>query len=122
MIDGADLLDFVEDQLITLVEKERAKLLLVSEGHRGSTIVDDARPGRQHRPFFDLTRASRLAAAWTTLSSVMTASPIPLVSASRAGGAEITSGNDPNLAIRSSASGFTSRCGMARNSTSSTNS
>ena len=31
MIDGADLLDFVEDQLITLVEKEHAKLLLVAK-------------------------------------------------------------------------------------------
>jgi hypothetical protein len=59
--------------------------------------------------FFTWPRASRLAAACTTLSSVMAASPIPLVSASRAAGAEMTSGNDPNLAMRSLASGFTSR-------------
>jgi hypothetical protein len=43
--------------------------------------------------FFTWPCASRLAAACTTLSSVMTASPMPLVTASRAAGAEITSGN-----------------------------
>jgi hypothetical protein len=54
--------------------------------------------------FFTWPCASRLAAACTTLSSVMTASPMPLVTASRAAGAEITSGNGPNLAMSSLAS------------------
>ena len=33
VIDGADLLDFVGDELVALVEKQHAELLAVGEGH-----------------------------------------------------------------------------------------
>jgi hypothetical protein len=62
---------------------------------------------------------SRLAAACTSLSSVMVASPKPFTSASRETGAEITSANEPKVAISVLASGLTSRRGWARNSTAS---
>jgi hypothetical protein len=45
-----------------------------------------------------------------------------LISASRCGGAAITSANEPKVEISDFASGLRSRCGMARNSTSSSNS
>src|ERR1019366_2966073 len=45
VIDGADLLQFVGDQLIALLEEQHAKLLLVGEGHGGAAIVEHARPG-----------------------------------------------------------------------------
>ena len=67
-------------------------------------------------------RANSLAAACTTLSSVMAASPSPLISLSRSTGAATTSANDPNRSIKVLASGFTSRCGIARNRISSSNS
>jgi hypothetical protein len=54
--------------------------------------------------------------------SVMLASPIPLISASRAAGAAITSANEPKVAISVLASGLTSRRGCARNSSASSNS
>src|SRR6266540_1769957 len=96
VIDGSDLLGFVGDQLVALVEEQDAELLLLGEGHR--------------------------AAACTILSSAIAASPSPEISASRAGGAAITSPNEPNVSRSFFASGFTSRWGMARNSTSSSNS
>src|SRR5665647_2233336 len=64
--------------------------------------------------FCTFPRARRLAAACTILSSVIAASPMPLLSASRAGGAATTSAKEPNLAISSLASGLMSRCGMAQ--------
>jgi hypothetical protein len=72
--------------------------------------------------FFTSPRNSRLAAASTILISVMPAGPSPLTSASRVAGAEITSANEPKVAISVLASGLTSRRGMARNSTASSNS
>jgi len=63
-------------------------------------------------------RASRRAAASTIFSSATAASPSPSISCSRGAGAAITSANDPKRAISAFASGFTSRRGMARNSTS----
>ena len=58
--------------------------------------------------------ASRCAAAATILNSVTAASPSPSTSFRRSGGAEITSANEPNFSSSILASGFTSRCGMAR--------
>src|SRR3984893_749180 len=49
MIDGADLLALVGDQAVALVEKQNAKLLLVGERHGGAAVVDERRPGREHR-------------------------------------------------------------------------
>jgi|SRR5262245_418591 len=100
--------DFVEDQLIPLVEKEDAKLLLVGKSHCGPAVVDDAGPGRQHRPFL------HLASGQPALRSVhdLELGDDSLADAFGlrwAAGAEITSGNDPDLAMRSLASGFTSR-------------
>jgi len=45
--------------------------------------------------------------------SVMLASPIPLISASRAAGAAITSANEPKVLISVFASGLVSRRGKA---------
>jgi hypothetical protein len=45
MVDGADLLQFVGDQLVALVEEQHAELLLVGEGHGGAAIIEHARPG-----------------------------------------------------------------------------
>jgi hypothetical protein len=45
MVDGADLLQFVGDELVELVERQHAELLLVGEGHGGAAIVEHARPG-----------------------------------------------------------------------------
>ena len=47
-VDGADLLHLVGDQLVALVEKQDAQLLLVGERHGGVAIVDDRTPRRQH--------------------------------------------------------------------------
>ena len=44
VIDGADLLQFVGDQLVALVEEQNSELLLVGEGHRHAAIVEHARP------------------------------------------------------------------------------
>ena len=58
-------------------------------------------------------------AACMILSSVIAASLNPLTSRSRSRDADTASAKEPNVAIRLFASGFTSRRGMARNSTSS---
>jgi len=44
VIDGADLLDLVGDELVALVEKQDAELLLVGERHGGAAIVEHGRP------------------------------------------------------------------------------
>lgn len=44
VIDSADLLYLVGDELITLVEKQNAELLLVGEGHGRAAIVDHRAP------------------------------------------------------------------------------
>ena len=44
MIDGADLLHFVGDELIALVEKQYAQLLPVGKSLRGAAIVKHGRP------------------------------------------------------------------------------
>jgi hypothetical protein len=53
MIDRADALNLVGDQMILLVEKEHAKFLVVEEGHRGAAVIDDGGETRQRRPLFD---------------------------------------------------------------------
>ena len=45
MIDGASLLHLVSDQLVALVEKQDAELLLLGESHRRAAIVDHRLPG-----------------------------------------------------------------------------
>jgi hypothetical protein len=97
MVDGDDLLQLVGDELSALVEKQHAELLAVGKRLRGAAIVEHGRPRREHGRFLTLPRSNRLAAACTSLSSVIAASPSPLISAS----------------------GLTSRRGNARNSTSS---
>src|SRR6266852_988549 len=54
MIDRADLLDLVGDELVALVEKQDAKLLFVGERHGGPAIIQDRRPRRQHMTPFHL--------------------------------------------------------------------
>jgi hypothetical protein len=44
MIDGADLLHLIGDQLVALVEKQLAKLLLVGKRHAGAAIADHVIP------------------------------------------------------------------------------
>ena len=44
VVHGADLLQFVDDQLVALVEEQHAELLLVGERHRRAAIVEHARP------------------------------------------------------------------------------
>src|ERR1700719_3047059 len=53
MIDRADALNLVGDQMILLVEKKHAKFLVVEEGHRGAAVIDDGGETRQRRPRFD---------------------------------------------------------------------
>ena len=43
----ADLLHLVRDQLVALVEKQDADLLLVSKSHAGAAIVENVIPRRQ---------------------------------------------------------------------------
>src|SRR5260370_6274782 len=54
MIDCADLLDLVEDELVAFVEKQDAKLLPLCKRHRGTAIVEHRRPRRQHVTAFHL--------------------------------------------------------------------
>src|SRR6267378_2542612 len=54
VVDGANLLHLVRYQLVALVEKQDAKLLLVGERHAGAAIVDHVIPGRQHRALLQL--------------------------------------------------------------------
>ena len=44
MIDGADLLQLIDDELIALVEKQHAKLLAIGEALRAAALVKDGRP------------------------------------------------------------------------------
>jgi hypothetical protein len=44
VIDSADLLQFVDDQLIALVEEQHAKLFLFGKGHGRAAVIDHARP------------------------------------------------------------------------------
>ena len=44
VVDGAGLVPFIGDEVIALVEKEDAELLLVGEGHGGAAIVEHVRP------------------------------------------------------------------------------
>jgi len=67
--------------------------------------------------FATLPRNSRMAAAWTILISVATASPTPFTSISRSGGALSTSAKLPKRAINCLARGLVSPRLMARNST-----
>ena len=123
VVDGAGLLQLVGDELVALVEEQDAELLLVGERHGGAAIVEHRRPGRQHRPLLDL--AAREPAGRRLhdleLGDGGLAQALDLARAA-AGGAAITSANEPNLAISALASGLTSRRGMARNSTSSSSS
>jgi hypothetical protein len=119
MIDGANLLQFIGDELVAFVEEQHAKLLADGEGLHGtaisSTLDHDDSTGR----FFTAPRKNRAAAACTILNSVIAESPSPLTSTSRASGAAITSANEPNFSSSVLASGLTSRRGSARNSSSS---
>src|SRR5258708_18734419 len=54
MIDCADLLDLVDDELVAFVEKQDAKLLPLGKRHRGAAIVEHRRPRRQHVTAFHL--------------------------------------------------------------------
>jgi hypothetical protein len=54
VIDGTDLLHLVGDQLVLLVEKQVAKLLLVGERHAAAAIVDHLVPGRERDAALDL--------------------------------------------------------------------
>ena len=63
VIDRAGLLHLVGDQLIALVEKQDAELLLLGEGHGGAAIVEHARPGRQDGALAYLPVSRRIAAA-----------------------------------------------------------
>src|SRR4051812_4168799 len=60
MVDGAFLLQFVRDQLVALVEKQDAELLLVGKGLRGPAIVQHRRPRRQDWPLADLATGEAL--------------------------------------------------------------
>jgi hypothetical protein len=53
MIDRADALNLVGDQMILFVEKEHAKFLVVEKGHRGAAVIDDRGKTRQRRPVLD---------------------------------------------------------------------
>jgi hypothetical protein len=55
VVHGADLLHFIGDQLVALVEKQDPKLFLVGKGHRGPAIIDHAGPCRQHGALLELT-------------------------------------------------------------------
>jgi hypothetical protein len=55
VIDRAGLLHLVRDQLVALVEKQDAKLLLVGERHRGPAIGDHVVPRRQQRARLQLS-------------------------------------------------------------------
>jgi hypothetical protein len=52
VINGADLLHLVGDELVALVEKQDAEVLALGEGLRGPAIVEHRRPGRQSRTLF----------------------------------------------------------------------
>ena len=54
VIDCAGLLHLVGDQLVALVKKEDAELLLLGEGLGAAAIVKHSRPGRERRPLFHL--------------------------------------------------------------------
>jgi hypothetical protein len=47
---GAALPHLVGDQLVALVEKQNAEMLLFRECHRGAAIFEHRVPRRQHRP------------------------------------------------------------------------
>ena len=53
MINRADALNLVGDQMILLVEKEHAKFLVVEEGHRGTAVIEDRGETRQRRLLLD---------------------------------------------------------------------
>src|SRR5580704_18505978 len=53
MINRADALNLVGDQMILLIEKEHAKFLMVEEGHRGTAVIEDRGETRQRRMLFD---------------------------------------------------------------------
>jgi len=72
--------------------------------------------------FSNLTLAKRLAASATIFNSMIAASLNPSISFSRSGLAATTSTKDPKRASSALASGLTSRLGMARKRTSSSNS
>jgi hypothetical protein len=44
MVDGADLLQLVGDELVAFVEEQDAKLLAVGEGLRAAALVEHRRP------------------------------------------------------------------------------
>ncbi len=44
MVDGADLLQFVGDQLVALVEEQHAELLAIGEGLRAAAVIKHRRP------------------------------------------------------------------------------
>ena len=51
MVDGADLLQLVGDELIALVEEQHAELLTVGKGLGAAAVIEHGGPGRQRRPF-----------------------------------------------------------------------
>jgi len=44
MVDGAGLVLLVGDEMVGLVEKQDAKVLLALEAHGGAAVVEHARP------------------------------------------------------------------------------
>src|SRR5262249_55098516 len=48
VVDGPDLLAFVGDEVVALVQKKHAELLAFAVGHHGAAIVEHARPRREH--------------------------------------------------------------------------
>ena len=122
VIDGAGALHFVGDQAVALVEEQDAKFLAVGKGHRGAAIIDDLAPRAERQPLLRDALGEALGAASRILNSLIEAALMPSISASRSGRAAIASANEPKRAISALASGLTSRRGIARNSTSSSNS
>ena len=66
MVDRADALNLVGEQVILLVEKKHAKFLVVEEGHRGAAIIDDA--GETESVTRPMTSANKLKRAIRALA------------------------------------------------------
>ena len=55
VVDGADLLALVGNEMIAFIEKQQAEFLPLAERHDAATIVDYGRPGGQHLAPLDLS-------------------------------------------------------------------
>ena len=53
MIDGANALNLIGDEMVLLVEKEHAEFLVIEKGHCGPAIVDDSGKARKRRAVLD---------------------------------------------------------------------